>query len=473
MLLKPNTKRSGDKNSYCHSPGIDEKVRQCDSVGASANNVSEFRIEAWKFNEKSGVLELKYGWSNGEIFVEKLEFGISQSPDQVDTNAIERLAAFLHVACGVSYYKAAMPPKLIINNGLSQIGRDFFVNFYFQGLAEFAFRNNVDLSDRLNFSHPLRTPEPIATQLPKRSLLPIGGGKDSLTSVAFMQNAGRNFSLFSVNPSHVTLQCAKISGVPLVQVRRTLSANLFSLNERGYPNGHVPITGIISLIASFAAVWHGYDEIVMSNERSANIGNVRAFGIDVNHQYSKSLDFEKRLRNLIVKDGVKNLNYFSLLRPLSELNIAKKFAVSSSYDEIFTSCNRVFRIKNPETDRLWCGECPKCHFVFLCLATSIDKKRLLQIFGQNLLDTPRYLASYSQIVGVSGHKPWECVGETSEAAAAIGILAKSEQWRTDCIISELWNILAVESEKIEHAIDDAYIMSDEHFVPDDLIPYLL
>ena len=444
-----------------------------ESIGDSTTRIAEFIFDEWDFNNKSGQLTLQYKYSDGLSFVEKIEFGKSQNPDLVDYRALERIASFLHIACGVSYYKAALPPSLLVKDSLSPIAHEFFKNFYFQGLAEFAYRNQVDLTDRLTFLHQVRRAGPIQARLPNRALVPIGGGKDSLTSVGIMQNTGRDFSLFAVNPSRVTLACTTIARASLVQVRRTLSTNLFLLNDHGYPNGHVPITGIISLIACFAALWHGFRDIIMSNERSANVGNLQSFGIDVNHQYSKSLDFENRLRILLREDGVSNLNYFSLLRPLSELSIARQFSKQSDYDDTFTSCNRVFRIRNPQTDQLWCGECAKCHFVFLSLATSFDKQRLVRIFGRNLLDDPANMPSYSALVGTSGHKPWECVGETEEAAAAIGLLADSKIWRTDVVVTQQWKALESKRERVRRAIREVFVHSDDHNVPRELIPYLM
>ncbi|MBN2094358.1 MAG: endonuclease domain-containing protein [Candidatus Zambryskibacteria bacterium] len=437
-----------------------------------SNKVSEFIFDSWDFNSQSGILTLKYLWDNGLSFVEKIEFGKSQNPDLVNWKALERIACFLHIACGVSYYKAALPPVLLVKTPLSPIAREFFRNLYFQGLAEFAYRNHCDLTDRITFYSPTRKAKAIHTKLLNRALIPIGGGRDSLTSVKIMQEAGREFSLFSVNPSRVILKFAKIARVPLVKVYRTLSPNLFSLNEVGYLNGHIPITGIISLIACFTAIWHGFQDIVMSNERSANEGNLKAFGIDVNHQYSKSLDFENRLRKLLNEDGACGINYFSLLRPLSELSIARLFSSQREYDDVFTSCNRVFKIRNPQTDRLWCGECPKCHFAFLSLATSFEKKRLINIFGSNLLDNPANIPSYSELVGISGHKPWECVGEIEESAAAIGILAESSVWKSDVVVAHLWERLQDKQKRIEQAKVESFFHSDDHNVSKELLTYL-
>ena len=81
---------------------------------------------------------------------------------------------------------------------------------------------------------------------------------------------------------------------------RRLDPALFALNEAGALNGHVPITGILSMIVLACAIIHGFDAIAMSNEHSASAPNIA----DVNHQYSKSFEFEQAFSRLLERHVV-------------------------------------------------------------------------------------------------------------------------------------------------------------------------
>jgi hypothetical protein len=47
-----------------------------------------------------------------------------------------------------------------------------------------------------------------------------------------------------------------------------------------------------------------------------------------------------------------------------------------------------------------------------------------QIFPGNILDNPANDATYRQLLGLRGHKPFECVGDTGEARLAMEICAR-------------------------------------------------
>jgi hypothetical protein len=245
--------------------------------------------------------------------------------------------------------------------------------------------------------------------------------------------------LFAVNPKRPMIACAEAAGLPLIGIGRTLDPGLFELNERGAFNGHIPITAINSFIAVAAAYVHGFDAVVLSNERSAEEGNTRIGNRVVNHQYSKTAEFEADLQHYLealVPNGPRP-KYFSLLRPLAELHIAHMLARTTRYDDVFTSCNRSFKLRGEAPESRWCGACPKCHFVFLILATAMAPQRLEKIFGRNLLDDPGQLAGYEELTGLSGIKPWECVGELAESGAALIRLSEDEAWAGKHVVAAL------------------------------------
>jgi hypothetical protein len=208
---------------------------------------------------------------------------------------------------------------------------------------------------------------------------------------------------------------------------------------------------------------------VLSNERSASEGNVAFDGREANHQYSKSLEFEARIAAVLASATGGGLGYFSLLRPYSEAKIAKLFARETRFDRVFSSCNRNFRLSGHDGP-LWCGECPKCHFVFLIFAPVMAKDRLIGIFGADLLDNPHHEGSYRELTGLAGQKPWECVGEILEAAACLYELTKRAEWADAAIVSRLKPELIEQygADRLEQAVDELMTDSAEHHIPADI-----
>jgi hypothetical protein len=306
--------------------------------------------------------------------------------------------------------------------------------------------------------------------LQHRALLPIGGGKDSLVSVQLLEAAGVDFTPFAVNPKGPILTSVDRIGHPPIYVTRKLDPEMIRLSkEPGYLTGHVPSTAINSMIAALTALLYSHDRIVLSNERSASEGNAMHDGREVNHQYSKSLAFEERLAGVLAQATGDALGYFSLLRPFSEARIAELFARDERFDKVFSSCNRNFRYDGHDGP-LWCGECPKCHFVFLILAPFMDKQRLLGIFGQNLLAKPENEPSFRELTGLAGQKPWECVGEILEAAACLMALTRRPEWADDRVVSILKPDLVAQygSSTLETALEELMADSPEHHIPRDL-----
>ncbi|MGH7053727.1 MAG: hypothetical protein ACREFA_07910, partial [Stellaceae bacterium] len=228
-----------------------------------------------------------------------------------------------------------------------------------------------------------------------------------------------------------------VANLPHIRVLRRLDPQLFALNEQGARNGHVPITGILSAIALAAAVLHGGDAVVMSNEHSASAPNLVADGVAVNHQYSKSLAFETDLADHLARHVSPNLAYFSFLRPLSEIEIARRFAQCPAYFGVFRSCNTAFRQDVAARGRQWCGNCPKCRFVFLALAPFTAKPGLVAIFGRDLLDDADQTGGFAELCGLARHKPFECVGEVTESAAALAHLADDPAWQSGAVVRRL------------------------------------
>lgn len=381
-----------------------------------------------------------YAFDGGARFCETLEFG-ARLPGPASPLRAGFVAALdaLHLAAGISYYKAFLPPRMTIAGWTpDRYAGNFFHTLYREGLGEFSARNRVKVWDRIDFPcADEETPPAEASPLPRRSAVLLGGGKDSLVCLEILRAGGEPLTLFAVNPRQPMRECAAAAGLPLAAVTRKLDDKLFALNKAGALNGHVPATAIVSLIALAAAFVHGWDTVVLSCERSAEEGNLVYDGHTVNHQYSKTLAFERLLGDYVTARICPSLSYFSLLRPLSEFHIAKLMAREGRYDAAFTSCNRAFVIRPEKSPERWCCDCPKCRFSFLILAGAMGRSRMARIFGRNLLDDPAQLSGYRELVGLDGHKPWECVGEIAESATALLALAEDEAWRNCAIVSSL------------------------------------
>jgi UDP-N-acetyl-alpha-D-muramoyl-L-alanyl-L-glutamate epimerase len=400
----------------------------------------EFVFEGYRYDGAASALSLFYGFRNGPRFEERLSFGFpSRELSSADREILDRLLRLILLFAGVSYYKAFIPRTLrCAAFPLDRDTADLLHSFYEHGLGEFAFRNGVSLKEHLTIrTQPGPALTAVETALPRWSCVPVGGGKDSIVTLECLRRSGEPLVLFALGDAEPIRATIAVAKLPFLRVQRQLDPLLFALNKAGALNGHVPITGILSVIALAAAVLHGCDAVVMSNEHSASAPNLIEDGVAVNHQYSKSLGFEADLSTYLTRHISPNLAYFSLLRPLSEVEIARRFSHYPAYFGAFRSCNTAFRQAVAARGRHWCGECPKCRFVFLVLAPFVAKAELVAIFGANLLDDARQVDGFGELCGFARHKPFECVGEVTESAAAMAHLANDPQWRCDAVVKRL------------------------------------
>lgn len=430
----------------------------------------QFLIERPSFDPATGRASFGYGL-DGLHFLETLELPAGADEAAAASPAFRKLLDLTAVVLGVSYFKLKAPFEIATPAiPLTEAERAFAIDVYENGLGEFYARNNLMRFGRLTITAPRDAeetkPAPVPA-LPDRTLLPIGGGKDSLVSVDLLAHAGVEFTPFAVNPKGPIITSVDKIGTKPVYVTRTLDAEMIRLGkEPGYYNGHVPSTAINSMIAALCALLYGYNQIVLSNERSASEGNVEFDGRETNHQYSKSLGFELLIASILSDATGGALKYFSLLRPYSEARIASLFTHDSKFDYVFSSCNRNFRLAGNDGP-LWCGECPKCHFVFLIFAPFMAKDRLLSIFGKNPLDIPDNEGSFRELAGLAGQKPWECVGEILEAAACLYTLTRHADWHEDAVVRAVKaDLMAQYGEpKLQLAMAECLTDSHDHHIP--------
>lgn len=415
----------------------------------------------------NGVASLVYAFDDGPELVENVAFLDAPALPPEREAAFEAALDVLHLIAGISYYKAGMPPQIRVESiGLDSSTALFLDELYRHGLGEFAYQNKLDLRERIRFpATAAAAPAAPRLSLPRRTLVPIGGGKDSLVSVGLLAAADEDATAVWVGNSPLIAACAARTGLPLLNLRRGLSPLLFEYNKAGAYNGHVPVTAINSAIIAVAAILYGYDAIAFSNERSASSATLEYDGQPVNHQWSKGWAFEQAFGDLLHARVAADLDYFSLLRPLSELAVAARFTRSMRYDDVFSSCNRNFRILGPQPIDRWCGQCPKCHFVFLALAPFMPKPRLLAIFGRNLLDDPSLAAGFDALLEYQEHKPFECVGEGIESRAALAALTARAEWREDALVARFAEEILPQLDRAGLDLDALLKPDGEHRIP--------
>ncbi len=431
------------------------------------NQVSRFRFVRCDFAADTGVARLVYAFDDGPEMTETVT--VPGAPFQLDGEraaAVQRALQLLHLIAGVSYYKAAVPVQVSIDSYTVDAATAALVEtVYLNGLGEFAYRNGLNLRGR--FKLPVEG-QPVTAQalgLREHALVAIGGGKDSLVSIEALRNAGVAETVTWIGGSQLIRACADRTGLPTLNIGRTLAPELFELNRQGAWNGHIPVTAVNSAIMVLAALVQGVDQVVFSNERSASYGSQIAGTGEVNHQWSKGWAFEQAFGEHVQQHVAADLHYYSLLRPLSELAVARQFAKTDYYDAHFSSCNRNFHILGERPVNRWCGVCPKCHFVFLALAPFMPKTRLVRIFGRNLLDDIEQAGGYDALLEFQDHKPFECVGEGKESRAAMATLAGRADWKEDVLVKRFASLIQPTLADAELTLEPLLVIDGEHRIP--------
>ncbi|MEF3080814.1 UDP-N-acetyl-alpha-D-muramoyl-L-alanyl-L-glutamate epimerase [Luteimonas sp. SMYT11W] len=445
------------------------------SVVFDRNAVRSFRFIDCDLDAATGVARLRYAFDDGPELIETVTVpGAPFALDAARAEAATQALRLLHLIAGVSYYKAAVPTDIRIEGyAIDAATAALLEDVYVHGLGEFAYRNGLDLHGKIRFPHDATaTAGAPALGLRTHALVAIGGGKDSLVSIEALRALGIEQTVSWIGGSQLIRVCAERTGLPTLNIGRQIAPELFEYNRQGAWNGHIPVTAINSAILVLAAVLHGVDQVVFSNERSASYGSLikDASGgetREVNHQWSKGWAFERAFGDHVQARVAADLHYYSLLRPLSELAVARQFAKTDRYDAHFSSCNRNFHLLGERPVNRWCGICPKCHFVFLALAPFMPKPRLVSIFGRNLLDDASQVPGYDALLEYQDHKPFECVGEGRESRAAMAALAKRPEWREDAIVARFAREIAPQLEAGELDVTGLLaVENDAHRIPD-------
>lgn len=323
----------------------------------------------------------------------------------------------------ISYWKAACPSMVIIKPyHLSKDQLRFWKKLYFQGLGEFFYTNRIDATSQ-DFMELISQSDMYSDKLKYQTthhfVVPVGGGKDSAVSLQLLKDFygdSRHIVPFIMNPREASLNTVYDAGFKkedIFTVKRTIDPVLLEMNEKGFLNGHTPFSALIAFTGLLVSAITRNKNIALSNESSANEATIP--GTNINHQYSKSLEFENDFRNYVNQEVSEQFNYFSFLRPLTEFHITRIFSLYPQYFTSFRSCN----VGSKENK--WCGKCPKCLFTYIILSPFLEEKTLLQIFGHNLLNDKDQYQNYLELSGQAEQKPFECVGTIKEVNVALAI----------------------------------------------------
>lgn len=432
------------------------------------SSIRAFRFVRCSFDAETGVARLVYAFDEGPELTETVTIpGAPFALDATRAQAVEHAVRLLHLITGVSYYKAAVPHEIRIEGyAIDAATAVLLEQVYVHGLGEFAYRNGLSLHGRVRFPVAAQAPAPAAAAgLREHALVAIGGGKDSLVSIEALRGAGVEQTVTWIGGSQLIAACAARTGLPTLNIGRALAPELFEYNRQGAWNGHIPVTAINSAIMVLAALLHGVDQVVFSNERSASYGSMIPGTGEVNHQWSKGWAFESAFGAYVQSHVAADLQYYSLLRPLSELAVARQFARTDHYDAHFSSCNRNFHLLGERPTNRWCGVCPKCHFVFLALAPFMPKPRLVGIFGRNLLDDANQTGGFDALLEYQDHKPFECVGEGQESRAAMAALGDRPEWREDVIVARFNREIRPQLDASELVVAPLLEIGGEHRIP--------
>lgn len=396
----------------------------------SRKKYPKFIYEKYSYKISGGNIEIFFDFSinpgikfRPKIIIENINRKrLSKVGDRVLDNFVFHLG-LMEIP---SYWKTTCSPEIEISAGdLNQEQIKWWKDLILKGMGQFFYENKIDWRkpDFLKITAEGNMSKILPGTLKNRYLVPVGGGRDAIVTLELLRKKNKKLSAFLVNPTKATKEVLKVARIkdPIV-IKRVIDPTLLELNKKGYLNGHTPFTALLSFLAVTCGVLFDYKNIAFSLEKSANEGNVKYLGRMINHQWAKSSEFEKKFKNYYRKYLVKDINYFSPLRPYTELEISKMFLKYPQYFSVFSSCN-----VGQKTGKKWCGNCPKCLFVYATFYPFLEKKELLKIFGRDVFQNKKLLPAMKGLLGQGRPKPFECVGTKKESKLAFSLSLKKAE----------------------------------------------
>lgn len=321
--------------------------------------------------------------------------------------------------------------KIETNFYLSKSECEFFEKLIFNGMAEFRVENKIPVQAKTTITSLEEDEDKnsITKKIKSRNgrLLLNGGGKDGIVSTILLGEADLDFDFFQVGTSKAqAIVTNYFSKTPLI-FRRQMDER----RNNAKFSGHRPTSAAIALTAVLSAYISGKQDVIASNEASSNEANLNIDGIDINHQYSKSFEFEQDLSKLL-KDHEIPIRYFSILRPIHELQIAKILTAHPEYADKFISCNHGFR------KGFWCMKCSKCAFITLIL-NALSPEFASKTLGLNSINTQNLKKHLSSLIDHAVDKPFECVGTLEECKVAAKLVLQNKDVGLDNDLSKIFS----------------------------------
>lgn len=380
-----------------------------------------FIYKSYQYSIKDNFLEFQFEFLLDDKITFLPKSKIKLDPSFCLDNEIlyEHLIFQIGMSEITSYWKSFCPKEIIIKAGyLNEAQLKWWTDLYFNGLGEFRYLNNISENKesflKLSCSETKNKFSKINLST-HGNLIPIGGGKDSAVTLELLKDQKKENDCLVLNMNETRKNIIHVAGYDekCILIERTIDSTLIDLNKKGYLNGHTPFSSVLGFYSLLAAAIYKKKYIILSNESSANEPTV--IGTEINHQYSKSVEFEENFRNYIKNYITPDIEYFSLLRPLSELQISSIFSELEHFHGVFRSCNK------GSYENKWCCNCPKCVFTYLMLTPFLSKQQLNRIFGEDIIDNENFITYMTELIGLSDTKPFECVGTVEESLIAFYI----------------------------------------------------
>lgn len=401
----------------------------------------QFIYEKYSFEISDNQINMQFYFRIGDDirFAPKMKLEPGKyGKENLQRDEIDGLVFHIGLIELISYWKCTCSPTVLVRGRkLTQKQQDWWKKLYWKGLGEFFYQNGIasSFADFLTFEFE-ENAKTIADFTYRKVentaavIVPIGGGKDSVVTLEHHRKS-KQIVPFIINPRGATLECARIAGFPnsedIVILRRQIDPKLLELNQNGFLNGHTPFSAMLAFHSLLVSATVNVRDIALSNESSANEPTIP--GTEINHQYSKSLEFEEDFRAYVKENMSDCSRYFSYLRPYCELQIAEFFAQYPAYFPVFKSCNA-----GSKTD-IWCCNCPKCLFAYIILSPFIEDATMIQIFGEDLLNKSSLQQYFDELSGIAEVKPFECVGTVDEVNQALQMISES---RKDKFLVKHW-----------------------------------
>jgi len=379
----------------------------------------------------------------------------------------------LHLALGISYYKSSMPSTIEHSYQMDDIEARFWNEVFINGLGEFLYVNQIPV-DRLAKFKPQagRQIEYEASEVSfdKGSLLGVGGGKDSIVARELLRELNLScsgFVLASQDAVGVTIQVSSVMGIDLLIVKRYLDQNLISFQQLdGNYKGHVPVSLFFALCGSLLASIYGFSHVILADEASSSIPRINWQGRMINHQWSKSLEFELKFKQYVHSFITDSIDYFSIIRQLSSVAVAKLFASYPNYFTAFTSDNFVFRIDaSKRPSGRWSLESPKTLSSFILLAPWMSVEEVLNIFEQNLFDFAELETMFLSLFAIGSPQPLDCVGTVDELQVSLNLIYQQSKFIDSPLMQLAIRHNLIDGRDYKSLLKDLLELSEESAIP--------